>query len=363
MSVTKTNVKDMRIALLTNRPENEGIGVYSRELSNTLRKLTDVSLVDLTTSHLKTSIRLLNEFAYFCSQTISWNKIPRGLNLYHFASPGYHVLSKFLIKSPTVATIHDLSVLYKEASKHSLILKLTLINSINKSNGLICISKYTYETLNDYFGELPLVKVIPYGINKLQFRPRDKVSSRLSLGLPCDLKISLYVGDTGWRKNMETLFSTYRGLEMMYKKNILFLHVGGTKDEIQRLCNKWGITRLHHVASLEHSKIHQYYNASDVFLFPSKYEGFGLPPLEAMASGVPVISSESTSLPEVVGGGGVLLDPLDVDGFIQTTVKTLEEPSFAQQLSEAGIRRAEMFSWERAAIETYRFYSEILEVF
>ena len=99
------------------------------------------------------------------------------------------------------------------------------------------------------------------------------------------------------------------------------------------------------------------YNAASAFVYPSLYEGFGLPPLEAMACGAPVITSNTSSLPEVVGEAAIQIDPLDVDALASAIHTVMTQPILAQTLREYGPRRASQFSWRRCAQETAQVYA------
>ncbi|MBC7249972.1 MAG: glycosyltransferase family 4 protein, partial [Anaerolineae bacterium] len=103
-----------------------------------------------------------------------------------------------------------------------------------------------------------------------------------------------------------------------------------------------------------------WYNAADLFVFPSLYEGFGLPPLEAMACGTPVVSSNAASLPEVVGEAGLLIDPYDVEGLAAAMRRVLTDRELSTQLRERGLRRARQFSWKEAARQTVAVYEQVL---
>jgi glycosyltransferase involved in cell wall biosynthesis len=102
------------------------------------------------------------------------------------------------------------------------------------------------------------------------------------------------------------------------------------------------------------------YGRADVFVFPSLYEGFGIPPLEALACGAPVACSDTSSLPEVVGDAAVLFDPLDVEAIAAGVMRLLDDRGFAQRLRILGLDRAATFTWERAAIRTHDLYLETL---
>ena len=103
------------------------------------------------------------------------------------------------------------------------------------------------------------------------------------------------------------------------------------------------------------------YSSAEAFIYPSQYEGFGLPPLEAMACGTPVITSNTSSLPEVVGEAGFKLPPHDVEALTETMAKLLSDAAMSQHYKRAGLERAKLFSWERAARETQAVYDEVFE--
>jgi glycosyltransferase involved in cell wall biosynthesis len=101
------------------------------------------------------------------------------------------------------------------------------------------------------------------------------------------------------------------------------------------------------------------YNGASLFVYPSFYEGFGLPPLEAMACGTPVIVSHATSLPEVVGDAGIYVDPFDVEQISSSIDTVLSDAELRQNLGERGLKRAKLFSWEKTAKETILLYKHI----
>jgi glycosyltransferase involved in cell wall biosynthesis len=101
------------------------------------------------------------------------------------------------------------------------------------------------------------------------------------------------------------------------------------------------------------------YRLAAVFVFPSLYEGFGLPPLEAMACGTPVVTSNLSSMPEVTGDAAVLVDPYDVDSIVDGMERVLRDPALSAQLRAKGIARAREFSWERSVARTHELYREV----
>ena len=103
------------------------------------------------------------------------------------------------------------------------------------------------------------------------------------------------------------------------------------------------------------------YRLADLFVFPSLYEGFGLPPLEAMASGTPVVTSNVSSLPEVAGDAAVLVDPYDVASIVDGMQRVLGDPALASDLRRKGLERARDFSWERSVARTHDIYQVVAE--
>ena len=103
----------------------------------------------------------------------------------------------------------------------------------------------------------------------------------------------------------------------------------------------------------------KFYNLADIFILPSLYEGFGLPVIEAMACGCPVIASNSSSLPEVVGNAGVLIDPNDYRPWVDPIYEILTNDGFKQKLIKKGLKRSKTFSWEKTSKETWQVYEDV----
>jgi len=102
------------------------------------------------------------------------------------------------------------------------------------------------------------------------------------------------------------------------------------------------------------------YRLAALFVFPSLYEGFGLPPLEAMASGTPVVTSNVSSLPEVVGDAALLIDPMDASAIAHAMARVLNEPGLRAQLVQRGFDRVKQFSWERSVARVRQVYAELV---
>ena len=205
-----------------------------------------------------------------------------------------------------------------------------------------------------------IVRVIYNGLDHNQFKPRDKAVCRKMLGLSEDKVLVLHVGSEEPRKNIPTLIKAFHKFQREIP-NAVLIRVGMKTTVIQRLINSLElgdkVIYFRNVRDLGYV-----YSAADLFVFPSSLEGFGLPPLEAMASGCPVIASNRTSIPEVVGDAGILLDPFDVDGFAHWMHKVYTGEKLKVKLIEEGFKRSKMFSWEKCASETLEVYKEALQM-
>jgi len=119
--------------------------------------------------------------------------------------------------------------------------------------------------------------------------------------------------------------------------------------------------RVHFPGFLASEDLPLWYAAASVFVFPSRWEGFGIPPLEAMACGTPVVSSNRSSLPEVVGDAGLMVDPEDIDGMGEAILRILNDKDLAQELRERGLQQAKRFSWKTSAERTLKVYEEVYQ--
>ena len=118
--------------------------------------------------------------------------------------------------------------------------------------------------------------------------------------------------------------------------------------------------RVHFPGYVARDELPYWYSAADAFVYPSRYEGFGIPPLEAMACGTPVVASNASSLPEVIGDAGVLVDPGDEEALAAAISTVLTDRGEAQRLKQLGLARARRFSWFEAARRTADIYGEVL---
>jgi len=172
----------------------------------------------------------------------------------------------------------------------------------------------------------------------------------------------LYVGSLEPRKNIQTLIQGFANIKKRGLNHKLII-VGNKKWEYSKLIRIVAESGLHNdvifTGYLPDEDLPALYNGADLFVYPSLYEGFGLPPLEAMACGTPVITSNTSSLPEVVGNAGIKVDPQDVDQLSDAIYHVLTDENLRLSLIEKGLERSKQFSWERTATETWKVYDEV----
>jgi glycosyltransferase involved in cell wall biosynthesis len=173
----------------------------------------------------------------------------------------------------------------------------------------------------------------------------------------------LYVGTIEPRKNLGRLLRAYTRLRAKYKTPHRLVVAGGlgwlyqdVLREIDELASEHEVIFLGRVPDEDLPTL---YSLADVFAFPSLYEGFGLPPLEAMACGVPVVCSNTSSLPEVVGDAGILVSPYDIDALSEAIAGLLEDPARRSELAARGRERARLFTWERSARQLLAIYKRV----
>jgi glycosyltransferase involved in cell wall biosynthesis len=173
----------------------------------------------------------------------------------------------------------------------------------------------------------------------------------------------LFVGSLEPRKNLKTLLQAYARYRQRYSSEELLVVAGGKgwlNDDLSQVVAEFGITDcVKFLGYIEEADLRVLYSAAKLFVYPSIYEGFGLPPLEAMACGAPVITSNTSALPEVVGDAATVIDPHDSEELCQAMRMVLGNGSRRSKMRQQGLERAKRFSWERAARETLAVYREI----
>ena len=192
---------------------------------------------------------------------------------------------------------------------------------------------------------------------------RDKtVLSQINL--PQDDKYVLYVGSETPRQNLIFLLKAFNKLKKKLP-NVKLLKIGdpqsyGARKQLIYSINEMGLQNdVIFIGYVSEEELPKWYNASDLLVYPCLYAGFGLPPLEAMACGTPVITSNTSSLPEVIDDAGTMVDPNNVTNMASKMYEILNNPDLRGDLIKKGLKRAQFFTWDKAANETYEVYDSM----
>ncbi len=290
-------------------------------------------------------------------------KIPQGFSLYHISSQMMGKSVQYV--SPAVVTCHDI-IPFKRKSSHSFIsqhLRRKSLKAITRAKYIIFNSNYTKkEFLNHFNYNVEKTAVIHLGVSNI-FQPRDKFQIRKKLNLPLNRPIVLHVGSEEHRKNVKTIIYSINKIKRQMP-DILFIRLGRQRKQSRRLIEKLDLKEnvFYVKRNQPEERVAEFYNAADVFAFPSTYEGFGLPVLEALKSGCPVVASSASSIPEITGDAAILHNPLDVEAFATSIETIINNKNISGEYAKKGIEQSKYFSWEITAKKTIQIYKRILEI-
>jgi glycosyltransferase involved in cell wall biosynthesis len=282
-------------------------------------------------------------------------------DVYH--SPNY--ILPLTLRCPTVVTIHDLAFLDRSVHRLRSHLYLSVLagHAIRRANRVICVSNFTRDRLVARFPSArDRVRVVSEGVGP-GFRPAaladvEAFRDRHRLDAP----YVLFVGTLEPRKNLPRLIGAFARAvrEGGFPHLLVVAGAGGWKEGPVWQAHRESPLRdrIRFVGYLDEAELPAAYSGADVFAYPSLEEGFGLPALEAMACGTPVLTSDGSSLPEVVGDAAVQADPRDESALAAALAGLLGDPRRREALSAAGRRRARRFAWDAVAEQTLAVYRE-----
>lgn len=371
----------MRIAIDArgiNWYKGTGIGTYTENILRQFIKLYTENYYhiywsgdgyeDFNNSYSKVIMTSKRHQRFFQQNYFPSNLLKERIDIYHVPQNGVGLSETISCKK--VITIHDLiPYIMPETVGRGYLLKFLkeVPNIIDSCDGIITVSQWSKR---DILRFLPIdenkVYVTPLAADA-KYRPLDKEYCKFQLEENLNIKkpYILYIGGFSPRKNVRGLIMAFSKVYKDLDKDYNLVIVGSLKDEgnvLKELTEKLNLSsRVQFTGFVSEEYMPILYNGCEVFTYPSLYEGFGLPPLEAMSCGIPVISSNISSIPEVVEDAGILIDPYDTSNLIDALGKVLSSERLRQELSMKGLEKSSQFSWAKTAEKTLEAYKKINE--
>lgn len=364
-----------------------GIGIYTYELTKRLQQYKDLELnghifnfinrndISKDLEGIEIEKKICSLFPYGVYRRI-WNYIPIKYNwLFNDKADIYHFFNFIVpprVNGKVITTVYDMTYkLYPETMDKNNLKRLNddMEYSVNRSDKIITITESSKKDIIKFLDINPSkIEIIPCGVDYNTFNrvlcDEQKLNVRKKYNLPQDY--ILYMGTLEPRKNIDSIIEAFALLKKQKDFDNIKLVIAGKKgwlfESIFDLVNKLGLNNqvifTDYVDEIDKPII---YNMAKLFVFPSLYEGFGIPVLEAMASSVPVITSNVSSLPEVAGDAAILVDPKDIGGIAKNMIKILSDDHFKNELVRKGHTQAQKFTWEASAEKLYNIYKEVMK--
>jgi glycosyltransferase involved in cell wall biosynthesis len=274
-----------------------------------------------------------------------------------YIAPPFH-------RGKLVATIHDLAFLHVPETFSKFFVwrsKVFIRRTARRAARVITGSCFSRDDIVATYGLDPRkIEVVPYGVSP-EFAKNDPARDEAVLSAHGIRRpYVLFVGRLNSRKNLISLARAFERMKAATRLPHRLVIVGKEDFETAKTLASLDDIRRDVVLTgyVPDADLPSLYRQADVFIYPSLFEGGGLPVLEAMAAGVPVVTSNVSSLPEIIGDAGLVVDPLDLDEMGRALIRTATDPGFREECRNKGRSRAELFSWDAAARKTLQIYED-----
>jgi glycosyltransferase involved in cell wall biosynthesis len=287
-------------------------------------------------------------------------------------NPHYKVplLLPLLFMKPAVVTLHDIAFFrhpdiyrFRQRTKRKI---LTLL-SVKKARRIICVSDFTKQEAIRLLGaDNEKIRVIHSGLDWESFKRSAKNNHGVQSLTELNIKkpYLLCVGTSNPKKNLTKVLEAFHKMKLggLKHKLVIVGKKGRVTESIYSEAKRLGLDEeVIFTGFVSDDALLVLYKNADVFIYIGFYEGFGFPPLEAMACGTPVVVSNTSSLPEIVGDAGVYVDPYSIEDMASGIYKILQSSNLRNYLVQKGFQRVRLYSWESTAKKTVEVYEEVLE--
>ncbi|ADL52858.1 glycosyltransferase family 4 protein [Clostridium cellulovorans] len=296
------------------------------------------------------------------------NNKSNNIDLHHIPQNGIGLNS--LMSSKKIVTIHDLiPYIMPETVGRGYLIKFLqeMPKIIKEAASIITVSNWSKNEILRFFPNAENKIFVTHLAAKTIFKPLNKVFCKDVLKSKFNIEndFILYIGGFSPRKNVTALLRAFSKIHNSLPSEYKLVITGSIKGEgstLPEICEKLKIrNKVIFAGFVDESKLPIFYNAASLFVYPSLYEGFGLPPLEALNCGTPVIASNVTSIPEVLGDAAILINPLDEETLATEITAVLSNPEKALALSTAGLDKAKEYTWTQTAENTLSVYKSTYE--
>ncbi|MFA7573339.1 MAG: glycosyltransferase family 1 protein [Lutispora sp.] len=292
--------------------------------------------------------------------------LDRKVDLYHIPQNGIGMPQKKIC--PFVVTLHDVIPITMPETVGPYYCKKFLDSIpeiLDKSDAIITVSEFSKQDICKELGVSPNKVFVSRLAAENIYSPMNKHLAKAYINQRYGIEdeFFLYVGGFNPRKNIESLLTAYACIKEKLNRDykvVILGKPGRSYENLVKLCDELKISECCiFTGFIPVSDMPWFYNAASVFIYPSLYEGFGLPVVEAMACGTPVITSNITSLPEVAGDGAITVSPMDYDAIGDNLLCLVEDEKFYADMSKKALQRAAMYSWDKTVRETLEVYKRV----
>jgi glycosyltransferase involved in cell wall biosynthesis len=364
----------VKVAIDTRKLHDFGIGTYIRNLLRHLARIDreneyvllchepDMGVADQLGPNFRTVLEPSPNYSLREQVHIPWVLMREKPAVFH--AP--HYVLPTAVRCRSVVTIHDCIHLmfpqYLPNRAAYAYARAAMWSAAQSSDRILTVSEASKRDILHFFNVPPEKIAVVYNAIDERFwiEPDADHISRVRERYQLDHGFVLYAGTIKPHKNLVRLIEAFAELRQSPFEELKLLIIGDEISKLPALRRAVHTHKLHkHVrflGFLPDETLAVLYRLAAVFVFPSLYEGFGLPPLEAMASGTPVVTSNVSSLPEITGDAALLVDPYDVDSIVNGMRRVLADPALAAEMRTKGLVRARDFSWERSVARTHDIY-------